>query len=158
MLSFLTNKHLVIALLVAPILTVIAWFVTDKMVTPEAEVASVGKSYELIAKPNCRYESSKCELVNGDVKLTIHSVKETSSQNPSLTYTSTVPVEILRIEFLNADQETQHIVRHSDESGLFEAKEEVSASYDDITTMRLAFVSAGVHYYAETQTAFMNAL
>lgn len=63
------NKHVIIALLVAPILAVIAWFVVDRMVAEEPQAAVEGGAYELVARPNCRYASGACGLVNNDFEL-----------------------------------------------------------------------------------------
>jgi hypothetical protein len=156
MLSIFTNKHLIMAMLVAPILAVIAWFLTDRMVTPEAQIASAGETYELIAKPNCRYQSNKCELVNGDVTLTIEPLQHETTAHPMLKMTSTVPVEILRIEFLDFNDATRDVVRHSNDSGLFEVSGSVTAPLNEIKTMRLGLVSAGVNYFAETNIKFLS--
>lgn len=156
MFSFLRNKHLIIAMLVAPILAVIAWFVTDRTVRPEAQTALAGETYELLARPNCRYESSKCELVNGDVKLTIEAVANSGNQNPSLKFTSTVPVEILRVEFLDSTNTTRDIVQHGNKNGLFELNGLVDTPLSEVTSIRLGLVSLGVNYYAETNTAFLG--
>ena len=63
------NKHVIIALLVAPVLAIIAWFAVDRMVAEEPQAAQAGGAYELVAKPNCRYASGECELVNNEFRL-----------------------------------------------------------------------------------------
>lgn len=65
------NKHVIIALLVAPVLAIIAWFAVDRMVAEEPQAAVPGGAYELVAKPNCRYASGECELVNNDFQLVL---------------------------------------------------------------------------------------
>ena len=74
--SILTNRHFVIALIVAPILAIIAWFAVDKLVAPPPVAAQPGQSFKLIAKPNCRYDSGQCELVNGDVRVKLEPTPE----------------------------------------------------------------------------------
>jgi hypothetical protein len=64
-----TNKHVVIALLVAPILSILAWFAVGKLVGEQPHAAVPGQVYSLLEKSNCRYPSGRCDLVNGDVKL-----------------------------------------------------------------------------------------
>jgi hypothetical protein len=69
--SILTNKHFIVAMLVTPILAVLAYFLTDYLVSERPHAAEQGASYKLIAKPNCRYTSGKCELKNGDFLVTL---------------------------------------------------------------------------------------
>ncbi|TXS94165.1 hypothetical protein FV139_11235 [Parahaliea maris] len=64
-----TNKHIVIALLVAPILSLIAWFGVGHFTSEKPHAAIPGQVYPLLEKSNCRYDSGACELVNGDVTL-----------------------------------------------------------------------------------------
>ena len=64
------NKHVVTAFIVAPILALISYFATDKVVSEKPSVAKEGAAYPLSVKPNCRYQSGLCTLENGD--LTIH--------------------------------------------------------------------------------------
>lgn len=63
------NKHFIVALLVAPILALIAYFAVDAMVSEKPHVAVAGASYPLRILSNCRYASGECELRNGDVRL-----------------------------------------------------------------------------------------
>lgn len=56
--SMMTNKHVLAALLVAPILAVLAWYGTGLLSDDEelqAVPAQAGASYPLIERPGCRY-------------------------------------------------------------------------------------------------------
>ena len=68
---FFTNKHVVIALIVAPILAILAWFAVGEFAGEKAQPAQQGKSYPLVEKSNCRYESGHCDLHNEDFKLAL---------------------------------------------------------------------------------------
>ncbi|MEH6581737.1 MAG: hypothetical protein V7754_07355 [Halioglobus sp.] len=68
---FFTNKHVVIALIVAPILAILAWFAVGHLAGEKAQPAAQGKSYPLVEKSNCRYDSGQCNLQNEDFKLAI---------------------------------------------------------------------------------------
>jgi hypothetical protein len=70
-----TNKHVIIAMLVAPVLAIMAWFAVDYLVAEQAQPATAGSMYSLIARPNCRYDSGKCDLANNEFKLSIRPVK-----------------------------------------------------------------------------------
>ncbi len=65
------NKHVVIAMLVAPVLAIMAWFAVDYFVGERPHAAKPGAAYTLIAKSNCRYASGQCDLENADFKLSI---------------------------------------------------------------------------------------
>jgi hypothetical protein len=71
------NKHFVIALLVAPVLALIAYFGVDAMVSEKPHAAVEGASYPLRVESNCRYPSGECELTNGDVKLRLTLASDT---------------------------------------------------------------------------------
>jgi hypothetical protein len=68
---FFTNKHVVIALIVAPILSILAWFAVGEIAGEKAKPAKWGESYPLVEKSNCRYESGRCGLENEGFKLTL---------------------------------------------------------------------------------------
>ena len=69
------NKHVVVAMLVAPILAILAWFAVDSMVAERAHSAKPGASYKLIAKSNCRYASGKCDMENAEFKISLTPVE-----------------------------------------------------------------------------------
>jgi hypothetical protein len=65
------NKHVIIALIVAPILSVLAWFAVGQIVGEKAMVAEPGAAYPLVARSNCRWASGECELHNNELEMTI---------------------------------------------------------------------------------------
>lgn len=69
--SFLKNKHVVVALIVTPILAVLGYLAVDAMVAETPHAAKAGQQYELVSKPNCRYSSGICGLKNGEFELTL---------------------------------------------------------------------------------------
>jgi hypothetical protein len=69
--SGLKNKHTLVAVLIAPVLTLIAWYSVDLLVGEKPKPAVAGQSYELVEKPGCRWASGGCELQNGDFELEI---------------------------------------------------------------------------------------
>jgi len=66
-----TNKHVIIAMLVAPVLAIMAWFAVDYFIGERPHAAKEGAAYTLIAKSNCRYDSGQCDLENSDFKLNL---------------------------------------------------------------------------------------
>lgn len=63
------NKHVMIAMLVAPVLALLSYFAVDYYVSEEPHQAKAGKSYKMIERPNCRYTSGKCDLKNGSFEV-----------------------------------------------------------------------------------------
>jgi hypothetical protein len=70
-LSFLKNKHLLIATLTAPILGLLSYFAVDHFVGEKPHAAEAGQSYVLVEKPNCRRSSGNCGLKNGAFELNL---------------------------------------------------------------------------------------
>lgn len=67
----LKNWHVVAAMLVAPILAILAWFAVDWFVAERPHAARPGQDYPLLAKPNCRWPSGTCDLENESFRLTL---------------------------------------------------------------------------------------
>ena len=65
------NKHVVVAMLVAPVLAILAWFAVDTLVAERPEAAKPGQAYPLVARPNCRYQSGRCDLDNVDFRISL---------------------------------------------------------------------------------------
>ncbi len=65
------NKHIIVALLVTPVLAILAWFAVGALVGEKAQRAQPGQSYPLVERSNCRYDSGQCDLRNEDLKLSI---------------------------------------------------------------------------------------
>lgn len=70
-----TNKHVVVALIVGPILAILAWLAVGQIAAEKATLAEPGKSYPLVEKSDCRYESGHCTLENEGFKLTLSTVE-----------------------------------------------------------------------------------
>lgn len=75
----LTNKHVITAMIVAPILAIITYYAVDFTVSEKPNVAEAGKEYPLVAKSNCRYESNICTLTNGDIEINITPISSDST-------------------------------------------------------------------------------
>lgn len=69
-----TNKHVIIAMIVAPILSILAWIAVGQLTGEKPHVARPGQSYPLVEKSNCRFESGACDLENEEfrLRLTFH--------------------------------------------------------------------------------------
>jgi hypothetical protein len=90
--SVFKSKHVVIAMLVAPVLAILGYFALDTLVGEKPKPAMEGQSYPLAEKPNCRYASGRCELKNGDFELQL-GARALGGDRVTLTLRSVVPLE-----------------------------------------------------------------
>lgn len=69
--SLFRNRHIVIAMVVAPVLAIGAWFGVDYLFGERPQAAMPGHSYPLLETPGCRYAGGDCGLKNADFELAI---------------------------------------------------------------------------------------
>ena len=62
---------MIVALLVAPVLSVLAWFAAGALTGERSASPLAGHSYPLVVHSNCRYASGICTVSNEDLKLNI---------------------------------------------------------------------------------------
>ncbi|WP_159657075.1 hypothetical protein [Vibrio atypicus] len=150
------NKHFIIALLIAPILSLIAYFGTDMALSEKPHAAKEGESYKLAAKSNCRYTSGLCDLNNGDFKVQFRSEKLTESEL-QLSLKSAFPLDGVKLSLVDSqDQAGQPIdMTAADQAGnnwYITLPKPASAE----SWLRMAIQADGTFYYGETQTAFVK--
>ncbi len=148
------NRHVVIALLVAPMLAIIAWFAVDYFVAEQPQAAAPGESYPLVAKPNCRRLSDSCELSNADLTLTLV-VTDAYPNGASVTLTSTFPLERAAVGLANdgVDEAPPAVFEPSDRTGIVWLGD-VSGRIDADTTMRVLVHANEASFYAEVPVTF----
>ncbi|MGR5234910.1 hypothetical protein [Vibrio rotiferianus] len=150
------NKHFIIALLIAPILSLIAYFGTDMALSEKPHAAKEGESYKLISKSNCRYTSGLCDMENGDFKVKFRSEKLTQD-SLELSLHSAYPLEGVKLSVVDSqEQNAQPIdMTPTDQAGQnWTVTLPKPASAD--SWLRVAIQSEGTLYYGETQTAFVK--
>jgi len=69
--SFWKNKHVLIATIMAPVLGLVSYYGIGALFGEKPQKAETGQSYQLVEKPNCRYNSGLCGLKNVDFELTL---------------------------------------------------------------------------------------
>lgn len=148
--SFFTNKHVVVAMIAAPILAVIAYLAVDRIVTPDPVPAQEGDVFPLAARSNCRYESGKCTLWNGDFKVELTVVSPREGPTLTLDLTSEFPIQGMRYALI--DQAGSEVQAESLSTAQFVISQENLAR---ASSLQLAVRSAGVTYYTETQIKFL---
>jgi hypothetical protein len=150
------NKHFIIALLIAPILSLIAYFGTDMALSEKPHAAKEGESYKLISKSNCRYTSGLCDMENGDFKVKFRSEKLTQD-SLELSLHTAYPLEGVKLSVVDSqEQNAQPIdMTQTDQAGQnWSITLPKPASAD--SWLRVAIQSEGTLYYGETQTAFVK--
>jgi hypothetical protein len=149
------NKHVVIALIVAPILSILAWFAVGHLIGEEPQAAKEGDIYTLVARSNCRYASGSCDLHNSDFRLTLEP-EMLASSSVALSMTSSHSLQSAALGLV--------------EDGASEAPAPMTATGDDGTTwqgliprpsspdavIRVAVTAQGATWYAEVPTVFLE--
>jgi len=155
--SLFKNKHVVVALLVAPILAVLSYFAVDALVSETPESAEAGQSYPLVEKPNCRYDSGACDLKNSEVEIRIVALEQTAD-SVLFQLTSTVPVQGARVALAGADGQTQLSEPQVMLPGAEEGSLQLRMQRPDPQQHRLQLVVSinGSFYFADVATRFIE--
>ncbi len=161
--NLLKNKHLIIAMFVAPLLAVIAYFGVDYVVSEKPHTAVEGASYKLIAKSNCRYKSGICTFENGDIEVKLKlEVIEGNQTNVFLR--SELPIQNAVVSFVNdlgyekltTDPVTLNLTEKPSGENMNTLFATVNSVPNEKSEIRLAISISDTMYYAETTTVFMN--
>ena len=149
------NKHLVVAMLVAPVLAILAWFAVDYFVAERPHAAKEGAAYTLIAKSNCRYDSGQCDLENSEFKLSIRPTSVTA-EGVQLEMTSAFPLQSAILGLVNdsipAAPSTMEPA--TDEAMLWTAR--IDRPSGDTSTIRIAVTARSATWFAEVPTVFID--
>ena len=153
--NILKNKHLILAMFVAPVLAIIAYFAVDYMVSEKPHAAVQGSSYKLVAKSNCRYKSGACTLKNADIEVHMRA-QHTADKLVELSMYSELPIQNAIISYVvgdDASEPTQMIAASA------EMKDWNISFYlkdPENSTLRLALSISDTIYYAETTAVFVD--
>jgi hypothetical protein len=148
------NKHVIIAMIVAPILSILAWFAVGQFTGEQPQVAKPGQSYPLVEKSNCRYESGACDLENEDFKVRL--TLQTGVTGPEFVLSSSHSLEGVVLSVGEPDGDVPPVpMRASDGQGLQwrMAVHEVPGPAERI---RLVARASGTSYFADASTTFLQ--
>ncbi|MHA7816605.1 MAG: hypothetical protein ACX93N_09025 [Pseudohaliea sp.] len=145
----LRNRHVLIALLVTPVLALLAWFGVGQLAGEKPAPAEPGRAYPLVEQPNCRYASGACDLRNADLELHI---RLGDGREPKVTVTSSHPLE--RVQLAHAREAGNDLP--GDLARVAEGRWEGQLRARPVEGDRLRLVAqgAGAFYYGEVATAF----
>ena len=154
--AFYKNKHVIVAMLVAPVLALISYFSVDAVVAEKPHAAKAGEHYALLEKSNCRYSSGACDLKNGDVQLNIKP-EWITNQRLRLTISSSKPLQNIigaRVNGLGEDLNT-HAMQNNAEQGFTWTPELVTPAAA-LERLRIAVALNETWYYADAALKFIN--
>jgi hypothetical protein len=148
------NKHVVIAIIVAPILSILAWVGVGQFTGEQPQLAQPGQSYPLLEKSNCRYNSGACDLANEDFKFRL--TLQDDTVGPEILLTSTHPLEgvVLAVGVAGTNP-IPVAMRASDGNGL-EWRIALKAKPGPAERIRIAASADGSSYFADASTTFLQ--
>ncbi|MFW7523968.1 hypothetical protein ACODM8_07490 [Vibrio ostreicida] len=150
------NKHFVVALLIAPILSILAYVATDMAVSEPPQVAKEGETYQLVSQSNCRYTSGLCDMKNGDFKIKFRSEKLTAT-DLELSLHAAYPLQGVKVSLVDQQGDDQLPIdmqpRNPSEQ---DWHIRLPAPLSSESWLRVAVQSQGTLYYGQTQTTFVK--
>lgn len=150
------NMHVAVAMIVAPILAILAWFGVGYLVGEEAQVAEPGGAYPLVARSNCRWESGECELVNNELKMTILPL-ELGAQYTRLSLDSEIPLTQATFALLsNGDEVVAKAEQDPSPDAAAQMTVTIPAFADPEAKLRVAVTVQESLYFAEVPVVFMR--
>jgi hypothetical protein len=150
------NKHFILALVVTPILAVIAYFGVDMAVSEKPHAAKKGESYKLISKSNCRYTSGLCDMENGEFKIKFRS-ESLSQQAWEITMTSKHPLQGVIVSVAaNIDEQGQPITMQATDSENRSWAATLPAPSSKEYMLRVAAEMEGTLYFGDSTTEFVK--
>lgn len=149
------NKHVVVALIVAPILSILAWFAVGQFVGEKPHVAESGSTYKLVARSNCRYASGSCDLHNADFKVTLEP-EMLSASSVALTMTASHALQSAALGLIEPGlaSEPATMTRIADDGTRWQGLLPRPAS--PAAMIRVAVTAQGATWYAEVPVVFLD--
>ena len=148
------NKHVVIAMIVAPILSILAWFAVGQLTGEQPQAAKPGQSYPLVEKSNCRYQSGACDLENEDFKLRLTLADGVAG--PEFVLSSSHDLEGVVLVVAEPDAGAQPTpMRAVDGQGL-QWRMAVDKAPGPTERIRLVARASGASYFADASTTFLQ--
>ncbi|MDX1693361.1 MAG: hypothetical protein R3208_06330 [Ketobacteraceae bacterium] len=152
------NKHLTVALLIAPVLSLMAYFVVDYALAEKPQAAEAGRAYPLTAKPGCRYQSGRCGLENGDFRVEL-TAKPLVNGKLQLMLTSVHPLQGAGVAIATEhDNKTPTAMTPATRGNAKDWIATVPFEGDrlDRQQLRIAMSVNGAFYYGEASLVFVD--
>ncbi len=150
----LTDKHVVVALLVAPVLAVLAWFAVGSLIGETPHAVQAGASYPLVERSNCRYASGRCDLENEDLELSL--VMRTETGSPTLLMRSSHPLDAALLAVVEEGMDGQPDPMQASGSSPLEWSLPLVTIPAQQQRLRLVVNARGATWYAEVSTRWLE--
>lgn len=147
------NKHVVVALIVAPILSVLAWFAVGHVAGEKPKPVEAGSTYKLVARSNCRYASGSCDLHNADFELTLEP-EMLSASSVAMTMTASHPLQSAVIGLVEGGSTPAPMTQAADDALRWQGLLPRPTSED--AQIRVAVTAQGATWYAEVPVVFLE--
>jgi len=149
--SFFKNKHIIAAMIVSPLLALVAYFAVDLVVKEKPHVAVAGQAYPMVAKSNCRFTSGECTLENSSFSTQLTVEGDTNV----LLLKSSHPLQNATIGFVDtAASETSPERMQAIDSTNTRWQLELPSNISSDTIARVALRANDAFYFAETSLQF----
>ena len=146
---------MILAMFVAPVLAIMAYFSVDYIVSEKPQAALQGSSYKLAAKSNCRYQSGICTLKNGDIEVQLRA-RRVGDKKVELTMFSELPVQNVLISYVAENIMSTPEQMNSTTAEMDEWQVTLYLEDPEKSTLRLALTISDSMYYAETTAVFID--
>jgi len=149
MLKTFKNKHVIVAMIVAPILAILSWYATGFIVDEKEHVMKDGAVYTLVVRPNCRWASGKCTLSNSDLKIDI--TGKYTTHTLELNIKSPIPLSEIKIAYDKNDKPQSMVYDNKNDvwQGILDLK--YKAQF-----INAVFVINNTVLYTQFPTTFLN--
>ncbi|MBL4828112.1 MAG: hypothetical protein JKY66_10460 [Spongiibacteraceae bacterium] len=148
------NKHIIVAMIVAPILAVGAYFTTDYVVSEKPHLAKEGGAYQLIPKSNCRYKSGRCTFKNGTFEASLQA-KIPGDNTMVLSLDSVHSLDGVKLVLLDGKQfDNRPVDMQADNAERTRWVVTLPQTQHDNSQLRIVMAANSAVYFGETQTDF----
>jgi hypothetical protein len=148
------NKHVIVAMLVAPILAILAWVLVDHFVAEQPLAARAGGAYPLVARSNCRYDSGSCDLANADFEITLSPVDITDTEIV-VALSSSHALQQATVGLVEGGGEQAPVRMSSTQSDARGWSATLTAPASDESVLRIAVIAGESTFFAEVPVVFM---
>jgi hypothetical protein len=149
------NKHVIVALIVAPVLSIIAYLGMDHFAAEKPHAARKNTSYALAAKSGCRYASGECLLQNGAVKIILKPAVFARNET-GIQLLSSFPLDGAKVAVSTANEDGVPVAFESRDQEKLEWVTRLPVSNDDMAHLRLVVFKGETVFYAEVDTVFLH--
>ena len=139
-------------MIVAPILAIMSYFATDYIVSEKPHLAKDGNIYKMRISSNCRWESGKCTIDNGDVEINI--IGQWINKSLILNLSSSVLLNSIKVSFDTQDNPQDMEIDKKDR-----LKWNISLDKDNqakVQILNFAFVLNRSVFLAQISTIFLE--